>query len=287
MPTDNMMRIFKVDDGINVNQFPVKDSYANIAYGECATAASTTAKEVTLSNNPGWILGAGSIVIVHFTNAVPAASSLNVAETGAKNIYLKNVIIPSVIKAGDIVTFIYDGTKYIVTAIDRVSSEVDNKAESTAVGDISQLTTTDRTSIVSAINEIASSYSPFTINDVSFSIPVSSWTTITGGYSAEYTSNDITATSKEVTNFDASFRTYGKADIIAVKKTGGGGMVFTTSIIPTGTISGNILVFDNYTSSANVTDLSTLTSMTSTLNDNFNDLHLSLVDGHINITYNE
>ena len=96
-------------------------TYTNMSlgngYGTCATEAATTAKVVTLSN---YALQTGGQVSVKFTYAVPASATMNINDKGAKNIYYKGAaIVAGVIKAGDIATFIYDGTQYQLIAIDR------------------------------------------------------------------------------------------------------------------------------------------------------------------------
>lgn len=125
MPNEKMMRVFHVDDGENVNSYTVRDSHINLGYVTCSTAASTTAKEASFSEDIGWRLRAGSNIIVKFTYDVPANATLNVASTGAKAVYHKGTNVTSgVIKAGDVVTFIYDGTNYVITSIDRIMSGV-------------------------------------------------------------------------------------------------------------------------------------------------------------------
>lgn len=85
-------------------------------YGTCATAAATAAKVVTLSN---YALVTGGYVTVKFTYAVPANATLNVNSKGAKAIYYKGAAITaSVIQAGDTATFVYDGSRYHLIAID-------------------------------------------------------------------------------------------------------------------------------------------------------------------------
>ena len=86
-------------------------------YGTCETAEATAAKVVTLSN---YTLTKNGIVSVKFTYAVPASATMNINSKGAKNIFYKGAaIVAGVIKAGDIATFIYDGTQYQLIAIDR------------------------------------------------------------------------------------------------------------------------------------------------------------------------
>lgn len=79
-------------------------------YGTCTTAASTTAKVATLS---GYNLVVGGMPTIKFTYAVPANATLNINGKGAKAIYSKGAALKaSVIAAGNIATFIYDGSYY-------------------------------------------------------------------------------------------------------------------------------------------------------------------------------
>ena len=65
-------------------------------------------------------LTTGGIVVVKFTNAVPASATMNINSKGAKNIYYKGAAITAnIIKAGDTATFIYDGTQYHLLTVDR------------------------------------------------------------------------------------------------------------------------------------------------------------------------
>ena len=79
-------------------------------YGTCTTAAATTAKVAALS---GYSLVANGMVSIKFTYAVPASATLNINSKGAKAIYHNGAVIKAgVISAGDIATFVYDGTQY-------------------------------------------------------------------------------------------------------------------------------------------------------------------------------
>lgn len=84
-------------------------------YGVCATAAATVGKEVSITTGT-FSLEAGATVRVKFTNANTAASpTLNVNNTGAKNIYSQGVQITTGNNKGllkGVCTFIYDGTQY-------------------------------------------------------------------------------------------------------------------------------------------------------------------------------
>lgn len=84
-------------------------------YGTCSTAASTAAKTATLS---GYSLVTNGIVAIRFTNAVPANATLNINSRGAKSIYYKGAAITAdVIKAGDVVTFVYSGQYHIISIL--------------------------------------------------------------------------------------------------------------------------------------------------------------------------
>lgn len=86
-------------------------------YGTCSTAATTTAKVVTLAS---YVLVKNGIVSVKFTYDVPANAIMNINSKGAKNIfYHGSKITAGVISAGDIATFIYDGTQYQLLTIDK------------------------------------------------------------------------------------------------------------------------------------------------------------------------
>ena len=84
-----------------------------------------------------------------------------------------------------------------------------------------------------------------TMREVPFNIPTSAWTLSDGVYTAEFTTVYVTASSKEIGTYTSSLRQYAKADIDMAKKSGGGGMVFTTTTAPTGTISGSLYIWDN------------------------------------------
>lgn len=101
-------------------------------YGTCGTAAADAAKTVTLS---GGVLGAnGSIIAAKFTYANTIANpTLNVNSKGAKSIFWKGAALTdtTLIKAGDIVTFMYDGTRYQIIGIDSARTTVTQTATST------------------------------------------------------------------------------------------------------------------------------------------------------------
>ena len=115
------------------------------SYVICDTAAGTQKKTVALDN---FTLVTGSTVKVLFTYTNTASNpSLNVNNTGDKGLYK---IDGSRIgtdeatswKAGYIIDFIYDGSKWIMLGY------------IPEIGDLSDLSTSEKTDLVSAINEI-------------------------------------------------------------------------------------------------------------------------------------
>ncbi len=108
-----------------VGDLDSNSTYTNMSlgngYGTCATDGATATKVVTLS---GYSLLVGGVVAVKFTNAVPANATMNINSKGAKSIYYHGAAITAnIIQAGDIATFIYNGTQYDLLAIDRVAKE--------------------------------------------------------------------------------------------------------------------------------------------------------------------
>ncbi len=108
-------------DGTPAAKYPASKLIADLAllgcaYGTCSTAATTSAKEVTISN---FLLLKFCKVSVLFTSAVDVAdATLNISSTGAKPIkILGNAIQPGVIKAQMIVQFQYDGTNWNVVGM--------------------------------------------------------------------------------------------------------------------------------------------------------------------------
>ena len=91
-------------------------------YATCDTAADAQKKVATLANSDGWELKAGTIVGVKYTNTNTYSSTdeapltLNVNNTGDKQIYASNVLSPTGTQttfygyAGQIMYYMYDGT---------------------------------------------------------------------------------------------------------------------------------------------------------------------------------
>ena len=134
-------------------------------YGTCSTAAATVAKTATLS---GYALSAQGRVSVKFDEDVPAAATLNINSKGAKAIYYKGAAITEgIILSGDIVTFVYNGTQYEIVNIYREDEDADqeyfggshisidgNIISVSDLGNYSELLTTNKDTLVNAINEL-------------------------------------------------------------------------------------------------------------------------------------
>ena len=102
-----------------INEVNTKATGQGYAYGTCSTAAGTAAKVVNAS---GYKLVTGGTVTVFFFYDVPANATLNVNNTGAKSIQHKTaggigVISADVIKSGDIATFVYTGSAYMLVGL--------------------------------------------------------------------------------------------------------------------------------------------------------------------------
>ena len=134
-------------------------------YGTCSTEAATVAKTVALSS---YALSTQGRVSVRFDENVPAAATLNINSKGAKAIYYKGAAITEgIILGGDIVTFVYNGTQYEIVNIYREDEDIDqeyfggshisidgNIISVSDLGDYKDLLTTNKDTMVNAINEL-------------------------------------------------------------------------------------------------------------------------------------
>ena len=112
-----------------------------IGIGLSEDGVSTGSRTASLS---GYVLTKNGIVAVRFTTAVVAAATLNINSKGAKPIYYKNTaLVGNVIKAGDTVTFVYDGSKYHILSIDRSEGHVIQDSANTNYASRGKLQFTD------------------------------------------------------------------------------------------------------------------------------------------------
>ena len=102
----------------------------NVSQGQGYAVSTSNAKACTATLSSYALVAQGivavrfanaqGIVAVRFANAVPAGATLNINSKGAKAVYYRGAAIADgVIRAGDIATFIYNGSQYILLAVDR------------------------------------------------------------------------------------------------------------------------------------------------------------------------
>lgn len=88
-------------------------------YGTCSTAAATAAKVITLADNTGWQLKAGSVISVKFTATNTASNpTFNVNGTGAKSVMYatSNITTGNLSYAGyasRTLQYVYNGSVYV------------------------------------------------------------------------------------------------------------------------------------------------------------------------------
>ena len=104
-----------------------------MGFGTCGTASSTSTKTVSCSN---FALQAGGIIAIRFTYAVTSSMTLNVNATGAKTAYISGgtTFTPGVIKAGDIATFVYNGSYYFLMSVSTASKTYTANVSTTWTG---------------------------------------------------------------------------------------------------------------------------------------------------------
>lgn len=92
------------------------DHITDIAVGTCSTAIATAAKTLSVTN---FVLRTGAIALVKFTYGNTAANpTLNINSTGAKPIFYNGIAAPTdLIVANDLITFMYDGTNWVVNGV--------------------------------------------------------------------------------------------------------------------------------------------------------------------------
>ena len=100
-------------------------TYTNQKLGNAYGIQSNSSASATVTSAiSGYTLTAYGRVTIKFFYDVPADATLNINSTGAKNIQVHNGnslqnVEANYIKAGDLVTLVYDGTRYIITNINR------------------------------------------------------------------------------------------------------------------------------------------------------------------------
>ena len=112
---DNVVSATKLQTVRYINGSPFDGTTNVVSYAVCTTAASTTAKTVSISR---FSLATGSQVRVKFSNPNTAsAPTLNVGYTGAKRMSYKGKLITNTnftFNVNKIYTFTYDGTNWVL-----------------------------------------------------------------------------------------------------------------------------------------------------------------------------
>ena len=185
-------------------------TYTNLSlgqgYGTCTTEEATTAKAVTMSS---YSLIVGGISVVKFTYAVPASATLNINSKGAKSIYYRGAAITAgVIKAGDTVSFIYDGSYYHVISFDRDNNTTySSKTAASGGTDVSLVTTgekytwNNKSDFSGSYNDLTNKPTIPTVNNAKLTLNVGG--AAVSGNDA-FTANDATDTTYNVPSATAS-----------------------------------------------------------------------------------
>ena len=101
----------------NAKQAAITDgAQIGLGYGVSSEAATVQARTATIAN---FLLLKNMPVSIRFTNAINVDSAtLNISSTGAKPILIEGAALqPGVVKAGNVVTLIYDGTNWNIVEI--------------------------------------------------------------------------------------------------------------------------------------------------------------------------
>ena len=135
-----------------VYSYDSNSTYTNASlgngFGTCSTAYATTAKVATLSS---YVLQTNGYVSIRFTYGVPASATLNINSRGARAIYHGTAAITDgVIKAGDIATFVYNGSYYYLVAVSKPSNTYTANIGTTWTGSAAPYTQTITVSGMSA-----------------------------------------------------------------------------------------------------------------------------------------
>ena len=112
----------------NAKQAAITDgAQIGLGYGQSSENADVAARTATISS---FLLLKNMPVTVRFTTAVNATNAtLNISSTGAKPIYIEGAQMqPGIIKKGDVVTMIYDGTNWNIVEILSVTNAQSNLA---------------------------------------------------------------------------------------------------------------------------------------------------------------
>lgn len=120
--TAGAVQIFVYDGENWIRDYWSNTTYSNAGLGSgYAINADAPLEGVLTATLSSYSATTGGIVAVKFANDVPADAALNINDKGAKPIYYRGTeIVANTIKAGDIATFVYDGTNYHLLSIDNI-----------------------------------------------------------------------------------------------------------------------------------------------------------------------
>lgn len=109
-PAINAANLTAMGQGVELAQHP---------YGVCSTASATAAKSVAVDYSGTLSLFAGLTVRIKFSNGNTAgAPTLNVNSTGSYPIMSQGTTAATTWSAGQVITFVYDGTNWLFAGID-------------------------------------------------------------------------------------------------------------------------------------------------------------------------
>lgn len=164
-------------------------------YGTCSTAASTAAKVTSINN---FALRTGATVTIKFSYANTASSpTLNVNSTGAKSVHYAGTVLAEKYywKAGDILTFTYDGSCWQLADSASKKNARSNWANDTTSVAIAAGTVTfsSNTFVLRSSNMTVTSAGTVTANNFSANGTFTGGTTTGSGYGMMLTSSGMLA----------------------------------------------------------------------------------------------
>lgn len=116
--TEEELKGYYVEASV-LKRFINKGFLPEIYFATCSTASNIAAKEVVIADESNWELRTGVSVVVKFTNSNTASScTINVNDTGAKQIYYSESIFTDSAdyvcgRANHYIRYIYDGTYWV------------------------------------------------------------------------------------------------------------------------------------------------------------------------------
>ena len=222
-----------------------------VFYGTSSTANNTSPKIVSISDEfyDASDIPSGTIVFIKFenSNTIYSTLALNINNTG--NVYVCTMDAKTYGDAfrwdsGEMIPFVYDGVLNKWRILHYGVMKGATSSQSGEKGFVPAPAAGDQDKVLHG-DGTWKTPGDGTLRVVPFSIGVASWTLSGGVYSCTVSSEYVTVTSVEFIEYDSSYRMAVRGDLNATKATGGGGVVFTTDVLPVATLSGEIRVFDS------------------------------------------